>query len=541
VRRKLVLAGAGFFVLMGVALVVLRMQMSPAKSPRLYVPGPFKSLRDTPGHVAHIRDHKVKCTECHDLDRHGFQVPNLDLCQRCHPDQVSTIHVGSPLAASVVDCQSCHTFSEDRSIQPHNCIRCHAEAQSMARPIVTHAEVKCDECHRPHTTPSLVPRTCDECHEDLTGVKHARRVAGAMLCLDCHGVHDTEMEADARCRTCHTGAIAKTATFDGHDKCASCHAPHDFSRAGVRACENCHDGQVVLASQKVKKHRACDACHDEHAVAPKRARARCQSCHARVAPHHPPDDAGGACLGCHPAHDLAKVTGAVVPCIQCHTEARTVTSNHSNETRCDDCHKTHAFALDATDAKLCGRCHGDERRLTARAKNNGHATCVNCHKQAAHTPKSAPPACTTCHETQRKTAPKGHDKCGDCHETHSGDVRKQCRDCHEDQRTGMHSRGVKNDCAACHRPHGPSGPEKPPACTTCHVPTKLPLLHTVAEHQTCKDCHTPHEKSPRNNRAACTAGACHSTIQGKPQSRHEPAAKACSGCHVFGRGRVVAP
>ncbi len=547
---KLIKLGAAFAFGLAVVLllVVTRIRLGGyGVPPRLQVPAPFKSLRESPGHVEHIADHKVKCSECHDLAEHGFEVPAEDLCKRCHTDRVSTIHVGSPLAASAVDCQSCHTFTLDRSIQPHNCVRCHEQPQGEAKAVVTHATARCVDCHNPHATPSLVPRTCESCHEDRTEVHHASKAPGAQLCLDCHGVHDDKTEADKRCRTCHTSdkaltkkaAIPRTATFKGHDKCVKCHEPHQFTAPGAKKCKSCHDDTPVLA-RGPKAHKACDTCHRTHDVSPDDAEARCERCHKKVKPTHPPDDKTGKCLGCHPVHGDSLLAGTfAMACESCHDEAATPTSFHVDKTKCTDCHTTHSTKLAATDSAKCGSCHKEQRALTAKVTKAGHAKCIDCHEQAAHKPKQTPKSCDSCHKVQSASLTKGHDKCGDCHVTHSGAMQKgvTCAKCHEDQAKGPHMK-VKNKCESCHRPHGPKGVARPPKCDKCHEVARLPGLHHLKDHQSCDSCHSAHEPVVRAGRASCATAKCHPTVDGKPVSRHEPDAKLCSGCHVFKAGKA---
>jgi predicted CXXCH cytochrome family protein len=514
--------------------------------PTAYVPVRFRSLRDTPGHLVHVREQKLACTECHDVAKDGFKIPDDSLCtSRCHVDQHPTIHEGTLVASAALECQSCHSFNEDRNLQPKNCVRCHDRTQGFTNAVVQHAKLDCTTCHRPHASPSLAPKACTDCHQKEQ-TTHAGSADATLTCLDCHRMHDDQHAADRRCRDCHGAAggriaVPATATFGGgHTTCVSCHVPHRFAKSDVKACVSCHQDQPVLASAKVKQHATCLSCHTPHDASRASARARCVTCHADVHPSHPADPKGGTCLGCHPIHDrqipfLAAASPPARSCASCHPNSRSKMEQpfHSAKLTCGDCHKAHAFALNVKDPTLCAGCHKDE---VAKAKSNaGHSACLSCHPKASHDPTADRPTCATCHRVEELTAPAGHSSCGNCHETHSGALRAKattCVSCHDDKPKRLHGVGVPGGCQSCHRPHGPNGPAQPPSCTTCHEAKKLPSLHQVPQHQECAKCHTPHDR-PKPDRATCAQ--CHTTggADKKPLAQHEPGAASCAGCHPF--------
>ncbi|WP_428266074.1 cytochrome c3 family protein [Haliangium sp.] len=563
----------------GLYLILRVNQASQPPAPRLEVSARFRDIRQSPGHRDHIEGHGVACADCHDLDPDGlgFTALGADLCQRCHPDQRVAVHT-SLLAESSTDCLDCHRFSEDRSIRPDHCLRCHDQAQGYVEAIVQHREESCLDCHRVHQEPALVPRPCVDCHE-RTDTRHVPGLAGALLCLDCHDSHDTHNQADQRCARCHRdgpAAIPATALFPGHDACVGCHAPHDFSRRGARgACERCHQDHPALAADRVDEHRACTSCHDPHDAGAEAARARCLACHAKIESDHvhtgepgrglaaasvqtlrrvldrltgtepgapstgpasgpataspapASTDPGRACLACHPAHPV--VVGAHVrDCAECHRAPGS--SFHAPTVTCTACHRPHTFTVRGL--ALCAGCHRRQHELTA--ANEGHATCTDCHRRAAHEPSATPAACRDCHAEQTQTAPAGHSACADCHDTHSGGLIKTCAGCHPDQHQRGHGRVRARDlrvrgpesCAACHRPHGPDGVAAPPTCSSCHPASKLRGLHRDPNHDACRDCHRAHEPAPPAERAAC--GRCHG-----PLSEHEPGTEVCIGCHPF--------
>lgn len=498
--------------------------------PRVQVPSRFQDIRESPGHLAHVHDAGLACASCHALAMGlTFDVPDADLCSRCH-DERATVHA-SILAQAATDCLSCHTFAEDRNIRPTNCGRCHASGQGFVGAIVQHGREDCMACHRPHAEPSLAPRPCEECHA-TERAKHANGVKGALLCLDCHRSHDTSIAADARCADCHgrgQAAVPASATFAGHPKCVTCHVPHDFSRAGVIACRTCHD-QPILAASKVPRHRDCAACHDRHDLRGQKTSRSCATCHAAIKNGHgkTPGASTDSCLSCHPAHPAAPMRGSALACATCHTRAASDTAFHAGNITCTQCHAPHAFGVSgARRQDLCASCHEEKQRSVRRMASKGHVDCMGCHRSAAHEPAVAPTACALCHTQVQASAPRGHDTCANCHDSHSGAILASatCAACHEEEARTAHAR-VREGCQTCHRPHGPGGPASPPSCATCHAPARLRSLHRQPGHGRCSDCHTAHEQRPRGDRASCSR--CHQGLE-----THEPTTNQCTGCHLF--------
>jgi hypothetical protein len=195
---------------------------------------------------------------------------------------------------------------------------------------------------------------------------------------------------------------------------------------------------------------------------------------------------------------------------------------HAAKLACAGCHPTHALKAPAKTAALCSGCHAAESKLVA--TNKGHVDCTSCHGGPTHA-LTAPSTCASCHTAELASAPKGHAKCATCHETHGAKLlpKAECAGCHADRTKGPH-KAIKGSCQTCHRAHGPKGVAKPPSCESCHPKDKLPGLHV--KHLDCTRCHTAHA-SVNATRASCTN--CHT----KQATGHEPAAKVCTGCHVF--------
>jgi hypothetical protein len=519
-----VLAGLGF----GLAAMWRLYQASQPVRPRLEVAARFKAIRESPGHIIHIQTARLECAACHaiaDAERKHFDVPDSNLCVRCHGALPLTMHA-SVLAQAGTECLNCHTFGEDYTIRPDNCVRCHGQGQGFIEPIVIHGKEACVGCHRVHQEPSLVPKPCTSCHDKVGDARHAPNIAGAVLCLDCHRSHDNHTAADQRCADCHRGERAQGTRIPatalsrfGHRKCVGCHAPHDFSRAGVRPCAACHEQPTLGRSTE---HKQCRTCHPPHQVRADDARVLCVTCHLQEAENidHPAvlTPADGPCIGCHAAHPR----GPAPQCATCHAPGQPETAFHAGQIACRDCHEPHRVKLRARELCTTG-CHSAETLATR--ENPGHQQCANCHVDAAHRPSAPSKTCAACHTKEKNSAPMGHARCADCHETHAGTVIKNCAQCHEPQAKQGHQR-VPERCAACHRAHGPKGVAKPPTCRECHAPSRLPGLHRNDKHRTCADCHRAHESAPYGDRISCLR--CH-----KQQVAHEPTAKLCIGCHVF--------
>jgi len=564
----ILVVAAGWF-----ALRVLAAAAPPAIS-TIRVPQAWRSARESPGHLAHVDDAKVACRACHDLSK-ALEPPPAGTCEGCHADVTTPMHA-SPLA-SAVDCTGCHDFLGTRadSASPWSCLGCHREPQGFAaRAVRPHGDAPCGSCHRPHQSPALVPRDCGECHAEKETRHGGDASTMATSCTTCHSPHDMSADVASRCLGCHaTGKPAITErALVGHETCTTCHAGHDFDKKGVDRCKGCHDKQVTLASNTASGHQRCQSCHAPHDPSHPKA---CASCHPTVHPDHPAS--AGGCLGCHPIHPKSDSSGALArasfpaskavacatchsredghaakqPCTGCHTPHQVVRSQKSlacaschggpaktvagtGHATCTTCHTKAAHAPELAPA-TCATCHARQVTQTARVDHGGHAKCEGCHTGGAHAP-TARAACGDCHEVEAKTAPKGHAQCASCHAPHDGARAKTCVDCHKDRTRGhgdparLGKGALAGGCQSCHRPHGPDalGVASPPACARCHERARLPGLHANAKHATCTDCHDAHAPAPRADRATCTK--CHTD-----RRDHEPTAKVCNGCHVFGR------
>jgi hypothetical protein len=300
----------------------------------------------------------------------------------------------------------------------------------------------------------------------------------------------------------------------------------------VKSCRACHMNKHVLTSDKVAAHATCTSCHDPHAAkAPPIA--RCLACHSKIgaSSRHPHDPLGRDCVGCHPPHEQIGMSRVALGCTdRCHVNKRDAAHGTA---ACGDCHVRHRFVPEQTGPGLCLGCHARPLgRAPAIVTSDGHARCTNCHTTAAHRPAAARPPCGTCHEAEASSAPTGHRDCKLCHDVHSGKRRPeavQCASCHADRTHTPHA-SVAGGCRACHRPHGPGGPQIRPTCGDCHATASVTGLHASPAHKTCAACHTAHAPEV-TGREPCLR--CHTDRRG-----HEPTARTCHACHTFrGAGR----
>lgn len=476
------------------------------------------------GHdLSRIEKEGKTCNCCHLGLVQGFQDPIDERCLECHEDIKVTIP-----AMGKQHCIACHDFDDPEAERwlretAWECQRCHATRQGEQKAIDVHGASDCSGCHQPHAEPWVKARGCLDCHPSQD-VKHAEKpVVGALACDDCHKPHEKAQEASGRCAECHKKTepeLVSHATFKGHDTCKTCHAPHAFDKASARDCKQCHSKVPLMgiSGRGEKEHADCQSCHAPHdaRAAKENPSGTCEKCHSSVHPSHP-DPKGKACTNCHDPHPAAEAASSRAACSTCHEAAHGDKGFHAG-VECTKCHTPHAFA--GKEAATCQSCHQNEH--TRASREEGHATCTNCHEK--HRPLPVAKSCDGCHTTEHASAPKGHQDCRRCHDAHDGSrgPAAACNACHAEEARSPHG---KKGCEDCHRAHGPNGPAKPPGCETCHAPSKLPALHALPGHQACASCHTSHGP-PKSDRKTCIP--CH-----QKQEDHEVMARSCAGCHRF--------
>jgi hypothetical protein len=537
----------------------------------LYVRATWQDARGVVGHRVHVVEHKLACSECHDLSGKEVDRPSSRVCAaRCHADEVTIDHALGPARAksgdqhATADCLACHAFvptgTGGDSPDAWSCMRCHAAQQGKTPAVSIHKQSTCDSCHRPHERPSVEPSECEECHESVAPTHGGGDKSAAQVCTTCHrSQHASAASARASCQPCHAQSeprVPASALFEGHKECSGCHRPHAEQPEQAVPCRECHADTPVLGGGSIAAHTACDSCHQPHAVGKGMVDA-CAKCHGASATDHPAKP-GGACASCHDMHPALARTAVARSCSNCHQDAASDTAFHGKTTSCRDCHRPHRFVAAARDPQVCSSCHGSQV-LGARSVK-GHAACTSCHAGLPHRPgaisatcgschaavlSAAHPkhrdcrschephggdvvaACGTCHADEQRLAPAGHQDCKSCHEPHGGRRRPlaSCTSCHASQATSIHG-NVGGSCASCHSAHGPKGSTHAPACATCHDTKRLPALHGVAQHGDCNRCHRSHSQPAGRHRATCLS--CHADRQG-----HFPDAPRCTSCHLF--------
>jgi hypothetical protein len=346
-------------------------------------------------------------------------------------------------------CVACHTSLDPKNlpvvmtIDPVNCLRCHADAQfkhdfhpELAQAIRANLEprVTCKECHGTHAVARV-------------GIPGSKFSAGRLVesCGKCHQKAAENFRGSA-----HGTALAADAA--GAPTCLRCH------RARITAGR----GTVDSLSLKTAQAGLCLTCHlDTPEV---RARtspdagfiARWDSSKHGSALNHGTARAA-SCVGCHGSHEIRKAADPTsrvnranvsTTCAACHANEKKefsvsvhgLAKNHAQTDSlvCSTCHGEHAdpFATgarpvavgDSAPAQVCERCHApavlagtyglasDRFRkftdsyhgLTLRGGRFQAANCVSCH--TAHDVKTAKDSTSSVNKANRAAT------CGKCHQ-----------------------------------------------------------------------------------------------------------------------------
>ena len=477
------------------------------ESPAIYPHDPEKPQEDCSScHRAHKRPSLVMATKC----------------ESCHEETKVSGHARPDIP--IKGCNSCHGYHEKAEIASTRCTNCHRQSKQRVSQHATWAggHEKCVTCHRPHKFFKNEVIGCrDECHQNIVALSE-NKVSKHRGCIGCHDNHDVRDSPAKSCTKCHKFVPKHPKDHDSKTPCIGCHKPHEGRNAPLAvACTSCHKKKG--SSDRSVHHAAgdlgpsCRNCHKPHGFDLKKVGvALCRSCHGskpfrgaktiRTFVKH------SNCFQCHTKAVAHRPDGPRVLCASCHKDkGALVRKEHSN---CVQCHNPHT-----TKQKYeCGHCHKQEARIARK----DHKLCINCHEP--HSTKQKKP-CSGCHPTEARTAPEKHKNCLNCHNQHSTLVKRPCASCHTDRATGIHAK-VPGGCINCHRPHGPKGHIKPPACLSCHDRSKLPGLHAKDGHRQCTKCHVSHGEQPYRKTTTCLG--CH-----KDRRDHEPGTKMCIGCHIF--------
>lgn len=496
---------------------------STSKQPTACLTCHDEALQTVPAIAVHDPKHPDEdCGACHRA--HAEPSLSATRCESCHQEPVSGHRKPG---IQITGCASCHGYHEPASTASGRCTNCHRQSQQLVSVNATFpgGHVACTTCHRPHRFDRTEVLSCRiECHKTQVALSEGK-VAQHRGCLGCHDNHDVRNSPQTACLRCHKTIVPRHPV----DKvtgtpCVGCHAPHKGAGTPIAAaCASCHPAAKsdhAFHQGPAAQGPVCRDCHRPHDFAKKGAGpAFCLGCHGPTPFKNAKTIVTFArhseCVRCHGATVAHAPAGKRAACVSCHLDKGAIIRKEHE--KCVGCHDPHT----TKQQRPCAACH---EAIADKARKD-HQVCVNCHEP--HSTMQKKP-CAGCHAAEAASAPAEHQTCMNCHDQHSTLVKRPCADCHADRASGVHA-GVKGGCINCHRPHGPNGPTTPPACTSCHDPSKLPLLHQVPKHQECTTCHRSHGEQPNRKRATCVA--CH-----PDRSAHVPAAPMCFGCHPFAGG-----
>lgn len=508
-------------------------------------------------------------------------------------------------------CAGCHDMDKKRfSRSSHGkqlCVSCHTDVAFKGDEHQdTLKKVECGSCHK--TQDAVFKKS-------LHGVALLKGDKFAPRCWNCHGKHDILPAKDPAshafvmniphvCSTCHIeGApmtkvhslskkgVIKEYSMSIHSKglykrgltvsavCSSCHGSHDIRRHTdpqssihpkqlAKTCTKCH-GQIERVHTKIIRGElwekkpgdipSCANCHPPHQV-------------QRVV--YQQDLPDKSCIGCHQKKELTtkrkdklvslfvdekKLRGsahAKIPCIKCHTEARTTNNPPCKKiakVNCANCHAQQGKDFDISihgqllkkndpDAPTCKSCHGT------------HEVIPKIRVDSPIFPRNVPRLCGECHRDGQKASlhrkKKDHFVKNYVESVHGKGliasgllVTATCTDCHSshrelpksDPRSTVHPKNQIKTCARCH--HGINEKLK----TSIHSPL---VNKTKKRLPTCSDCHQSHtisrvDSSVFRRKTLDQCGQCHKevtktyfdTLHGKVSKLGEKVAAKCSDCH----------
>ena len=539
------------------------------------VPATWASVRESPGHKAHVGKDNIACNSCHDERDGGFLSLRETSCTSCHAAEVARTHAGNETKPT--PCLTCHQFGEKAA---PTCLGCHADAQGKSAAVAVHISEgsPCTTCHNPHRERTALQADCATCHEDVTATHGRRRVSTAVgpshgtavpdapidatidgmaapswfasksirTCSDCHAPHAHAVDARGACKGCHEDA-PQGQKPSGHPACVTCHTPHEATRGAVKPCAICHQEKRAAITPS---HVACKTCHTPHAT--QATASACTTCHSqKITLGAPKVEAHTACRNCHKPHDPKASPGAA--CVTCHA---TMAVKHApgRSEKCVDCHSMHpgrgapvavSIAGKTPLAVACTTCHKQ-----ATSDVSGHPKgvgCTGCHKPHDFPLSTAKGAfCAKCHASETKVAlaSRGHNDCVKCHsDIHKPTRGAPCATCHAAEASSAPT--GHRACQNCHEPH--DGHVKPTAtCQSCHA-KEAATKHAHVQ-GACATCHKPHGPSgPKGPPGAMTAPSCttcheqtklpglHKLVRASASSPVGPAGAAghsqCATCH----------
>jgi len=425
-----------------------------------------------------------KCFACH--RPHPGEAPSLlrsaipALCRECHPKRDEGGHAGT-----LEECRICHEghLSKNPGLLRATaavrdaCVRCHGDFPGglSRHPALNEG---CAACHNPHKPKGLVEpeRVCGRCHklsDDRFKWPHGQLAMGDVRqCTSCHEPHRSDYPSLLR------GKVHYPLQKGG---CTACHVQEGKKVAlryeGSKNCMRCH-GQITGTSSIVEADKVHQPVYQVDCIA-------CHNPHLGVREDFLLEDPEVLCGWCHGIllrgvenlHGLFREQGTCYTCHVPHISDFRPLLKRPQKELCTKCHPDVLPEDVAEQRKLhgalsegrCTRCHNPHGTNTERLLEGTRDTlCLGCHPKAArnewggayqylHGPVGAG-NCTACHELRHR-----HDR-----DRNDGFLRARgkalCDLCHQvppehvPERYRPKMQEVRNDCLACHVPHGAGNP-----------------------------------------------------------------------------------
>ncbi len=451
----------------------------------------------------------TNCTKCHEFGRG----PAVEKCLACHEPVAQDVRNRTGFHGRLPKDQVCWECHSEHRGRDYQLVRLDAETFDHRQtdfPLTgAHVDVACARCHRKARYLGT-PTDCHACHAP----KHGMRFGA-----DCTGCHTTVAWSPVSfdhgqtrfplrgahvrvdCAKCHRQTLTQFKASVRFDDCIGCHRDPHRGQFRPQRCRDCHVETSFVEIPGFDHDRTRFPLTGAH------RRLTCMRCHAGHRFRGTPLQ----CQGCHTnPHRRIRIPD----CTRCHT-TRTWTVQQFDHART-------GFPLLGKHAMIaCQECHrmGIRRKLAT--------TCDGCHRSPHPRRVVAYRDCTACHMFDAWSVPT-YDHRVSGFVLRGAHLDLQCRQCHTEERGGLHLPG--RDCQLCHAdPHrGAFGQD----CTRCHAETvwtavtfdhaqtKFPLTGRHLQVQ-CTQCHMPPGYRVRGIRCR----DCHS------DPHHGQFGQNCARCH----------
>ena len=299
-------------------------------------------------HQMHVTEHKVECTSCHTVIRHGKKVESLETakeqCSACHgqPDRaiervwngdLPGIQATPQVMASVgMTCTSCHNepiHQNGEGFGKPTCTPCHTSEYDQLWPKWREPVMRALE--------NLEKRVAALPEPDRAQMKQALDVyrrgnplhnPDLVKALEARLSNGKPLVSEAKiggCASCHPAALSAAPLYNGK------RVDHSIHVAAVGSCESCHSAGEANHGAIILSQDQCNQCHHRGAD---KANFKCESCHdtqantyAGVSPlmkeafPSAMAEAGIACADCHLTDTKHVVREVAAACVGCHDNA----------------------------------------------------------------------------------------------------------------------------------------------------------------------------------------------------------------------------